>query len=91
MFLPLVYLMKKQKCFLCLERREFQVAVWGQLLQILLGSLTTYGVVFEEIQKIKASKAVGTAIGGGSVVFSILCHSILIIEIDSKEYYDWVK
>jgi len=60
-----------------LKGTEFQFSVWRQLLKIPLGSLTTYGGIAEEIEKPKASRAIGTAIGSNPVAFIIPCHRVV--------------
>lgn len=60
-----------------LKGTEFQFSVWRQLLKIPFGSLTTYGVISEEIEKFKASRAVGTAIGSNPVAYIIPCHRVV--------------
>ncbi len=56
---------------------DFQLKVWETLLQIPEGQLTTYGSIAEKIQKPKASRAVGTAIGSNPVAFLIPCHRVI--------------
>lgn len=60
-----------------LKGTEFQLSIWRQLLKIPLGSVTTYGAISEKIQKAKASRAVGTAIGNNPVAFLIPCHRVV--------------
>lgn len=60
-----------------LKGSYFQLSVWRQLLKIPFGSLTTYGVISEEIEKFKASRAVGTAIGSNPVAYIIPCHRVV--------------
>jgi AraC family transcriptional regulator of adaptative response/methylated-DNA-[protein]-cysteine methyltransferase len=55
----------------------FQLKVWQALLQIPFGSLTTYGALAQSINKPKASRAVGTAIGNNPVAFLIPCHRVI--------------
>ena len=56
---------------------EFQVKVWETLLKIPLGSLTSYGSIANNIDRPKASRAVGTAIGNNPVAFLIPCHRVI--------------
>jgi len=60
-----------------LNGTAFQLKVWETLLKIPLGSLATYGVLAKAINKPKASRAVGTAIGNNPVVFLIPCHRVI--------------
>ena len=55
----------------------FQHAVWQCLLTIPLGILTTYGEIARMINKPKACRAVGTAIGKNPVSFIIPCHRVI--------------
>ncbi len=60
-----------------LRGTDFQLKVWETLLKIPEGGLTTYGGIAHQIQKPKASRAVGTAIGTNPVAFLIPCHRII--------------
>lgn len=55
----------------------FQLKVWETLLKIPVGNLSTYGTIAKEIDKPKASRAVGTAIGNNPVAFLIPCHRVI--------------
>lgn len=55
----------------------FQVSVWKALLKIPMGKLTSYGDIAEIIQKPKAARAVGTAIGSNPIAFIIPCHRVI--------------
>lgn len=56
---------------------DFQLKVWEALLKIPVGNLTTYGTDAAIIQKPKAARAVGTAIGSNPVAFLIPCHRVI--------------
>ncbi|MAX79879.1 MAG: cysteine methyltransferase [Crocinitomicaceae bacterium] len=60
-----------------LKGTDFQLKVWEALLKIPTGNLTTYGTVANAIQKPKASRAVGTAIGSNPIAFLIPCHRVI--------------
>jgi len=60
-----------------LHGTPFQLKVWEALLKILMGNLTTYGSIASEIEKPKASRAIGTAIGSNPVAFLIPCHRVI--------------
>ena len=60
-----------------LKGTEFQLKVWEALLTIPLGGLTTYGNVAQRINKPKAARAVGSAIGSNPVAFLIPCHRVI--------------
>jgi AraC family transcriptional regulator of adaptative response/methylated-DNA-[protein]-cysteine methyltransferase len=60
-----------------LKGTDFQLKVWEALLKIPTGNLATYGDVANFIQKPKASRAVGTAIGNNPIAFLIPCHRVI--------------
>lgn len=60
-----------------LKGTEFQLKVWETLLKIPMGELSTYGNIAEAIEKPKASRAVGSAIGDNPVAFLIPCHRVI--------------
>ncbi|PZX53386.1 AraC family transcriptional regulator of adaptative response/methylated-DNA-[protein]-cysteine methyltransferase [Algoriphagus ratkowskyi] len=60
-----------------LNGTPFQLKVWEALLKIPIGNLTTYGSIASEIEKPKASRAIGTAIGSNPVAFLIPCHRVI--------------
>ena len=60
-----------------LKGTPFQLKVWEALLKIPLGRLSTYGALAQGIEKPKASRAVGTAIGSNPVAFLIPCHRVI--------------
>jgi AraC family transcriptional regulator of adaptative response/methylated-DNA-[protein]-cysteine methyltransferase len=60
-----------------LKGTDFQLKVWETLLKIPMGELSTYGKIAEKINKPRASRAVGTAIGSNPVAFLIPCHRVI--------------
>ena len=60
-----------------LKGTEFQIKVWETLIKIPSGKLSTYGQVAHQINNPKASRAVGSAIGGNPVAFLIPCHRVI--------------
>ncbi len=60
-----------------LRGTDFQLKVWDTLLKIPKGGLTTYGSIANYMNKPKASRAVGTAIGNNPVAFLIPCHRVI--------------
>lgn len=56
---------------------EFQLKVWETLLKIPSGRLSTYSAIAKNIDRPKASRAVGTAIGNNPVAFLIPCHRVI--------------
>lgn len=65
------------KIKLHLKGTEFQLKVWETLLKLPLGNLTSYGVIAQHIDRPKASRAVGTAIGSNPIAFLIPCHRVI--------------
>ncbi|MDA1284081.1 MAG: methylated-DNA--[protein]-cysteine S-methyltransferase [Proteobacteria bacterium] len=55
----------------------FQISVWKQLLKIPYGSISTYSLVAEKIQNLKAVRAVGTAIGKNPIMIYVPCHRVI--------------
>ncbi len=60
-----------------LKGTDFQLKVWEALLKIPTGNLSTYGSIAKAIEKPKASRAVGTAIGNNPIAFLIPCHRVI--------------
>lgn len=60
-----------------LKGTEFQIEVWEILLQIPVGWLTTYGAIAKAIEKPKASRAVGAAVGSNVIAFLLPCHRVI--------------
>lgn len=60
-----------------LKGTDFQLSVWNELLKIPMGSVTSYGKIATALQKPKAYRAVGTAIGDNPVSVLIPCHRVL--------------
>ena len=66
-----------QKIKLHLKGTDFQLKVWEALLKIPMGGMTTYGDIAASIEKPKACRAVGTAVGDNPVAFLIPCHRVI--------------
>jgi AraC family transcriptional regulator of adaptative response/methylated-DNA-[protein]-cysteine methyltransferase len=60
-----------------LKGTEFQLKIWEALLKIPSGHLATYGHLAQSIDKPKASRAVGTAIGANPIAYLIPCHRVI--------------
>jgi len=60
-----------------LRGTNFQLKVWEALLQIPIGSVTTYEGIAERIGKPSATRAVGTAIGHNPIAVLIPCHRVI--------------
>jgi len=65
------------KIQLHLKGTAFQLKVWQALLNIPLGSLSTYGVIASNIGNANAARAVGTAIGHNPVALIVPCHRVI--------------
>jgi AraC family transcriptional regulator, regulatory protein of adaptative response / methylated-DNA-[protein]-cysteine methyltransferase len=60
-----------------LKGTDFQLKVWESLLNIPEGELTTYGDIANELQRPKATRAVGTAIGSNPIALLIPYHRVI--------------
>lgn len=60
-----------------LKGTPFQVKVWEALLKIPMGGLRTYSSIALSIDNLKASRAVGSAVGDNPVAFLIPCHRVI--------------
>jgi AraC family transcriptional regulator of adaptative response/methylated-DNA-[protein]-cysteine methyltransferase len=56
---------------------DFEVRVWETLLAIPLGCATTYSTIAGRIEKPKAARAVGAAVGRNPISFVVPCHRVL--------------
>jgi AraC family transcriptional regulator of adaptative response/methylated-DNA-[protein]-cysteine methyltransferase len=56
---------------------NFQLKVWAALLRVPAGAVTTYGGIASAIGEPRASRAVGTAVGGNPVSYLIPCHRVI--------------
>jgi AraC family transcriptional regulator of adaptative response/methylated-DNA-[protein]-cysteine methyltransferase len=65
------------KIKLHLKGTPFQLKVWEALLKIPMGQLSTYSSVALSINNLKASRAVGGAVGDNPVAFLIPCHRVI--------------
>lgn len=55
----------------------FERQVWGTLLRIPVGQVTTYGTIAVHIGRPTAARAVGAAVGKNPVSFVVPCHRVL--------------
>jgi AraC family transcriptional regulator, regulatory protein of adaptative response / methylated-DNA-[protein]-cysteine methyltransferase len=60
-----------------LKGTPFQIKVWEALLKIPMGKLSTYAAIAQAIDNLKASRAVGSAVGDNPVAFLIPCHRVI--------------
>jgi AraC family transcriptional regulator, regulatory protein of adaptative response / methylated-DNA-[protein]-cysteine methyltransferase len=70
-----------------LKGTPFQLKVWDALLQIPMGDLSTYSQISGKIDNLKASRAVGSAIGSNPVAFLIPCHRVIRSTGESGQYH----
>lgn len=56
---------------------DFEVRVWETLLSIPLGRATTYSTIATHIEKPKAARAVGAAVGRNPISFVVPCHRVI--------------
>lgn len=56
---------------------DFEVRVWETLLRIPLGRATTYSDIARKIERPKASRAVGAAVGKNPISFVVPCHRVV--------------
>ena len=56
---------------------DMQLQVWRALLRIPPGQVVSYGAVAKAIDKPKASRAVGTAVGSNAIAYLIPCHRVI--------------
>ncbi len=56
---------------------DFEVRVWETLMKIPMGRATTYSDIAAKIEKPKASRAVGAAVGKNPLSFVVPCHRVL--------------
>lgn len=56
---------------------DFEIRVWQELLKIPFGGATTYGTIAKSLDKPKAARAVGTAVGKNPISFVVPCHRVV--------------
>jgi AraC family transcriptional regulator of adaptative response/methylated-DNA-[protein]-cysteine methyltransferase len=56
---------------------DFEVRVWETLLKIPMGKATTYSSIAADVNRPKASRAVGAAVGKNPVSFVVPCHRVI--------------
>ncbi|NBT28772.1 MAG: methylated-DNA--[protein]-cysteine S-methyltransferase [Gammaproteobacteria bacterium] len=67
----------KEPIHVLVKGSEFQLRVWRALLQIPIGSVTSYGELAAAIDKPNAMRALGTAVGQNAISFLIPCHRVI--------------
>lgn len=78
---------KDQKLSILVKGTNFQVKVWNALLQIPMGSITTYQSIAAGIGQPKALQAVGSAVGANPVAYLIPCHRVIRKSLVIGEYH----
>ena len=66
---------------------DFQIDVWGALLDIPFGKTSTYSEIAMAINNPRALRAVGTAIGRNPVAILVPCHRVLRTDGGIGGYY----
>jgi AraC family transcriptional regulator, regulatory protein of adaptative response / methylated-DNA-[protein]-cysteine methyltransferase len=56
---------------------DFEIRVWEKLLKIPMGRAVTYGDIATSIDKAKAARAVGAAVGRNPISFVVPCHRVI--------------
>ena len=56
---------------------DFEIRVWESLLRIPFGRATTYSDIARHLEKPKAARAVGAAVGRNPISFVVPCHRVL--------------
>lgn len=62
---------------LILKGTPFQLAVWSALLSIKWGATCSYQELAQKVNKPKASRAVGSAVGKNIIAIAVPCHRII--------------
>ncbi|MCL6271554.1 methylated-DNA--[protein]-cysteine S-methyltransferase [Sansalvadorimonas sp. 2012CJ34-2] len=62
---------------LAFQGTDFQKSVWQLLQTIPFGQHTSYGVMAKQLQRPKASRAVGAAVGKNPLGIIVPCHRVL--------------
>jgi AraC family transcriptional regulator of adaptative response/methylated-DNA-[protein]-cysteine methyltransferase len=75
------------KIKLHLKGTPFQIKVWEALLKIPMGSLSSYSSIAKNVSTLKASRAIGSAVGDNPVAFLIPCHRVIRSTGEIGEYH----
>lgn len=62
---------------LVLYGTPWQIKVWEALLRIPLGALVSYEGLAEQVASLRASRAVGTAVGANPISYLVPCHRVI--------------
>ena len=77
----------KEKLNILVKGTNFQVKVWNALLQIPMGSITTYQSLAKHIGQPDALQAVGSAVGANPLAYLIPCHRVIRKNLVIGEYH----
>jgi len=67
----------KDKLTVLLMGTPFQIKVWDALLRIPEGCVLSYSDIAKIVESPKASRAVGSAVGGNAIAYLIPCHRVI--------------
>ena len=70
-----------------LRGSEFQLQVWQALLAIPRGEVSSYQQVAQAINKPKACRAVGNAVGANPIAYIIPCHRVILSSGELGNYH----
>jgi AraC family transcriptional regulator of adaptative response/methylated-DNA-[protein]-cysteine methyltransferase len=70
-----------------LKGTPFQIKVWEALLKIAPAQLSSYSSIADSLMNPKASRAVGSAVGGNPVAYIIPCHRVIRSTGEFGEYH----
>jgi AraC family transcriptional regulator of adaptative response/methylated-DNA-[protein]-cysteine methyltransferase len=62
---------------ICVKGTPFQIAVWQIVLTVPSGETITYNSIAQQLNKPKAARAVGTAVGKNPLAYIIPCHRVV--------------
>jgi methylated-DNA-[protein]-cysteine S-methyltransferase len=68
---------KEFSSFPLVDGTSFQIDVWSELIQIPYGKTTSYSQIASRIDKEKAVRAVGSAIGKNKLAIVVPCHRVV--------------
>lgn len=77
----------KEKIGLDIKGTPFQIQVWKALLQIPAAQNVAYQDIAQAINKPKALRAIGTAIGKNPIAYLIPCHRVINANGESGKYH----
>ena len=82
-----------QKVRILLRGTPFQIDVWRELLNIPPGTLAHYGEIAQKINRPRAFRAVGTAVGQNPLAMLVPCHRVVHKSgrLDMATRYRWGK